>query len=143
MRVSKSVIDIINNSISNQPYETGGILGSHDNKLIDEVVIDLPNHTNTRPCSYFPNVDFLNKNIESWQNRDIFFIGIFHTHFGGAKNLSCGDKKYICAIMDAMPRQIEYLYFPIFVLPNRELVCYKAMRLNGIVDIQAEDSVIE
>ena len=143
MRISKSVIEIINNTISNQPYEMGGILGSHDNKLIDEVIIDVPNHTNIRPCSYFPNVDFLNQSIESWQDSEIYFIGIFHTHFGGAKNLSRGDKKYISAIMDAMPPQINYLYFPIFVLPNRELVCYKAIRLNGIVDIQAEDLVIE
>ena len=61
MRISKSVTDVINNSISNQPYEMGGILGSHDNKLIDEVIIDVSNPTNIRPCSYFPNVDFLNK----------------------------------------------------------------------------------
>lgn len=143
MRISKSVTDIINNSISNQPYETGGILGSHDKSLINEVILDLPNFTNKRPCSYFPNVDFLNQSIESWQNKKIHFVGIFHTHFGGAKNLSCGDKKYIFAIMDAMPEQIDCLYFPVFVLPNRELVCYKAIRLNGIVDIQAEDLVIE
>lgn len=143
MRISKSVIDTINNSISDLPPETGGILGSYDKELIDEVVIDSPSPTNTRPCSYFPNVDFLNQNIKLWQDNGISFAGIFHTHFAGVKTLSSGDKKYIDAIMKSMPSYIEYLYFPIFVLPDRELVCYKAIRSNKIIDIQTENLVIE
>lgn len=143
MRILKSVIDTINDSISGLPPETGGILGSHDNELIDEVVMDSPVPTNTRPCSYFPNVDFLNQNIKLWQDNGISFAGIFHTHFAGVKTLSCGDRKYINAIMCAMPQQINGLYFPVFVLPDRELVCYKAIRTNGIIDIQAEELVIE
>ena len=143
MRISKSVIDTINNSISDLPPETGGILGSHDNELIDEVIMDSPDPTNTRPCSYFPNVVFLNQNIKLWQDKVISFAGIFHTHFGGVKTLSCGDRKYINAIMCAMPQQITSLYFPVFVLPDRELVCYKAICSNGIVDICAEDIIVE
>ena len=143
MRILKSVIDTINDSILDMPPETGGILGSHDNELIDEVIMDSPGPTNTRPCSYFPNVDFLNQNIKLWQDNGISFAGIFHTHFAGVKTLSWGDKKYIDAIMKSMPSYIEYLYFPIFVLPDRELVCYKAIRTNGIIDIQAEELVIE
>lgn len=143
MKVKKSVIDIINYSVSDMPHETGGILGSHNNNVLDEVVVDLPDTTNTRPCSYFPNVDFLNQHIKSWQDNGISFAGIFHTHFCGVKTLSCGDRKYINAIMCAMPQYINTLYFPLFVLPDRELVCYKAVRSNEIIDIQAEDLVIE
>lgn len=143
MKILKSVISTINDSISGLPPETGGILGKHDNELIDEVVMDSLEPANTRPCSYFPNVVFLNQNIKLWQDDGILFAGIFHTHFGGVKTLSCGDRKYINAIMRAMPQQINTLYFPVFVLPDRELVCYKATRSNGIIDIQAEELVIK
>lgn len=143
MRILKSIIDTINNSISGVPPETGGILGSRNNELVDEIVMDLPDSTNTRPCSYFPNVDFLNRNIESWQNNCIFFMGVFHTHFAGVKSLSIGDKKYINVIINAMPPQIDTLYFPVFVLPDRELICYKAKCVNGIVDIHKESLIVE
>ena len=143
MRILKTLMDTISNSISGLPPETGGILGSNDNEFIDEIVMDSPDPTNTRPCSYFPNVEFLNQNIKLWQDKGISFVGIFHTHFCGVKTLSCGDRKYINAIMCSMPRQINTLYFPVFVLPDRELVCYKAIRTNGIIDIQAEELFIE
>lgn len=142
MRIQKSVLDIIDNSISGIPPETGGILGSSNNTVIDEIIMDLPNITNTRPCSYSPNIDFLNRSIEVWLNSGIAFMGIFHTHFMGVNTLSVGDKKYINAIIYAMPEQINALYFPIYVLPNRELICYKAKRSKEAVDIQAEDIVI-
>lgn len=64
-RIEKNVIDIINHRISDMPPETGGILGSHGNDILDEVIIDLPDLTSTEPCSYFPNVDFSNQNIAS------------------------------------------------------------------------------
>lgn len=143
MKVKKAVIDMINNDISDMPPEIGGIMGSHNNDLIDEIVIDQPYQVNVRPCSYYPNVDFLNQIIDGWQENNICFMGIFHTHFVGVKTLSCGDKKYIDAIMKSMPSYIEYLYFPIFVLPDRELVCYKAKKRNGTVDICYEDIYIE
>lgn len=143
MRILKSVIDTINNLVSDQPLETGGILGGHDNELIDEVVMDLPDSTNTRPCSYFPNVDFLNHTIEKWQKNGVFFRGIFHTHFVGVKTLSCGDKKYINAIMNAMPSSVDSLYFPVFVLPNRELVCYRAIKRHRTVEICYEEIYFE
>ena len=143
MKVKKSVLDKINSNILDMPPEIGGIIGSHDSNLVDEIVIDQLNQANVRPCSYYPNVDFLNQTIEGWQENNINFMGVFHTHFVGVKTLSCGDKKYIDAIMKSMPPYIEYLYFPIFVLPDRELVCYKAKKQNGIVDICYEDIYIE
>lgn len=143
MRIKKNVIDIINHRILDMPPETGGILGSQGNDIIDEVIVDLPDLTSSAPCSYFPNVDFLNQHIAAWQDNGIMFAGIFHTHFCGVKTLSQGDRKYITAIMCAMPHQFNILYFPVFVLPDRELVCYKAVRSNGIIDIQAENLIIE
>lgn len=143
MKIDCSVLDAINAFVSDYPPETGGILGSSDGKCVDKLVMDIPLKTSTRPCSYSPNVDFLNENIKIWQEQNVSFMGIFHTHFVGVKTLSCGDKKYINAIMAAMPDNIEQLYFPVFVLPDRTLVCYKAQRTCNEVEISSEELQIE
>ena len=143
MRILKSVIDMIDSLVSAQPPETGGILGSHDNEFIDELIMDEPNPRTIKNCSYIPNISFLNKNIELWQSNNINFKGIFHTHYYGVKTLSCGDRKYIAEIMNSLPKSIKYLYFPIFVLPNRELICYKAVHENDTVFIEEEPLIIK
>lgn len=137
MKISSEVVEIVNNSISGFSSETGGILGSRNQDVIDEVVMDLQNERSESRCTYSPNVDYLNRQIVSWQERGIDFKGMFHTHFAGVRTLSDSDKDYIERIMMAMPLQITTLYFPVFVLPDREFVCYKAERLNGKIVIYA------
>lgn len=142
MKILKSVLDIINNSVADFPPETGGILGSSDGLIIDKVVMDEYDLNNQKFCSYFPNVKFLNSNIEIWQKNGIDFKGIFHTHFFGVETLSDGDKQYIDAIMKAMPESVKELYFPIFVLPNRELFCYKAKKNDSGTEISFDETVL-
>ena len=142
MRISKAVLQSINEFISDTPPETGGILGSRTHNVVEAVAFDLPNTESTRPCAYFPNVDFLNHTIQLWQEDGIRFLGIFHTHFASVKTLSNGDIQYIRQIMQAMPASIEYLYFPVFVLPDRELVCYRAIRTKDGVKIVREPTII-
>lgn len=143
MIIDKETYNTINNSITGDPPETGGIIGSADGEIIDKVIIDVPELPAERMCSYAPNVDFLNKNIEIWQNEGIVFKGVFHTHFMGVKTLSCADKQYINAIMNAMPDEIKYLYFPVFVLPDRRLVCYKATFKEGKTNIMRDEVKIK
>lgn len=143
MKIKKSIIATINNSVVDFPIEAGGILGSHDGDVIDKVIVDIPDEKPEKPCSYSPNVDFLNQNIQLWQEQNILLKGIFHTHFMNVKTLSCGDKKYITEIMNAMPNDIDYLYFPIFVLPDKILVCYKAYKADSAVEIKSEELQIE
>ena len=142
MEIYRSVIDIINNKVDGVPYEIGGILGSDDNGIINRIVIDLSDSV-TAPCRYSPNVNFLNHAIEEWSNSGIDFVGFFHTHFAGVKTLSNGDKQYIKSIMNAMPNRVNILYFPIFVLPNREMVCYKAIKHQGHIEIVFEETFIK
>ena len=143
MRILKSVIDMIDSLVSAQPPETGGIIGSTNGELIDKVVMDVPESPGEYMCYYAPNVDFLNENIEIWQNKGIEFKGVFHTHFVGVETLSYSDKQYIIAIMKAMPEEIKYLYFPIFVLPDRKMVCYKASLKNCNIEITRDELKIK
>ena len=141
MKIQKQILQELNKKIADMPPETGGILGSKNGVLIEKIVIDRPNGID-KYCSYAPNVDFLNQALETWQKRNICFMGVFHTHFFGVKTLSEGDKNYITLIMQSMPKSIESLYFPIYLLPDRELVCYCAVRKDEIVEIYKEDLII-
>ena len=141
MIITQSVIDIINRSVSDVPPETGGILGSSDGKQIDHVVMDMPGTNHLKMCAYYPNVAFLNQTIAQWQDNGVSFMGLFHTHFFGVRTLSIGDRKYIREIMNAMPESVDKLYFPLFVLPEREMVCYKALRTNRSAEV-SEEAVI-
>jgi len=141
--ISKTILNIIKSSTMNSSYEMGGILGSSNGKVIDNIVIDKPRINTNKRCLYEPNVEYLNYSIELWQAKNILFKGIFHTHFVGVKTLSCGDITYITSIMKSMPEHIEYLYFPLFVLPECELICYKAFFMDEKINIQEDILIID
>lgn len=143
MKISKSIMDTIKHSIRDIPVETGGILGSSNNELIDAVVLDMQEPSADRRCSYSPNVAFLNRNIDMWQRNGIVFKGIFHTHYFGVETLSFGDQIYINEIMLAMPERIASLCFPVLVLPESKMICYRAIRTGKTVCIKAEELVVE
>ena len=142
MIIQSDIVYRINDSITGYPPETGGILGSLDGETITHFVMDEIGQTPERMCSYSPNVEFLNNYIENWSQENIAFKGIFHTHFAGVQTLSKADEKYIHEIMDAMPEEMDALYFPIFVLPDRKLVCYKAQRNDKKTLISIDQLVV-
>lgn len=139
MKTTKQIITKLNTLLSDISFETGGILGSENNDIITNIIIDEPDVTHTTLCRYEPNVEFLNKHIDNWSKKNIIFKGIFHTHFGGSKSLSSADKNYIYNIMKNMPSHITYLYFPVFVLPQEELICYIAKKENETIKIYIDN----
>ena len=142
MTVSRKIIDKMNSRLSDTPPESGGIIGSENDGIIDKIIFDKPISEEIQYCYYSPNVDFLNKHISIWSDEDIQFMGVFHTHFANVKSLSAADKNYIEAIMMNMPDAIDFLYFPIFVFPVRELIVYKAEKSSSRVTISLDDLLI-
>ncbi len=138
MKITEAIINYLNEHINENPPETGGILGSVDGEIISKVIVDIPKGAQYN-CCYFPNVNFLNSCLEQWSKERVYFNGMFHTHFANVKTHSEGDISYITTIINAMPYGIEELYFPIYVLPNRELICYKAKKNQSKIDISKED----
>ena len=141
MRIFKEVYDYILSNVSNVPPEMGGILGEREN-IICDVQLDA-GMNNNKQCSYEPNVIFLNKVISKWEKDNIQFCGIFHTHFHGVASLSNGDIKYIEEIMDAMPDEIKFLYFPVVLPESRKMVIYIAFNSNKKVIIETDNIVIK
>ena len=140
MYIVKDVYQYICNSVPSVPPEIGGILGSMDG-VICKCQIDL-GHPKSCGCFYSPNVDILNRTINSWKKDGIHFNGLFHTHFFGVQTLSDGDIAYINTIMHAMPSYIHKLYFPIVVLPEKRMVPYLATRNGKTVDIKSDEFII-
>ena len=134
--VGEAVIEEILRNLPCEPPETGGILGGSNGTVMCSA-LDC-GKTGGSPCSYTPDIAFLNRKIEEWFKDGIEFMGIFHVHFGGAESLSTGDKLYISRILKAMPERITCLYFPVVKMPEREMVVYRASNDHGKIRIERE-----
>lgn len=119
------------------PPEKGGILGVK-NGVVCSCCFD-NNLSQTNNAVYIPDVDFLNAKIREWEENDIAFSGIFHSHPKNQPELSADDIEYIKVIFQAMPTSIKTLYFPI-VLPNVALVSFKAINQEDAVHV-LEDKI--
>ena len=117
------------------PPEVGGIIGGRD----DIITCYFADKGSKENCydSYYPSTDLLNEQIAEWQSRDIDFYGIYHTHFAGDDGLSCSDRRYIVNIMQAMPPQVTWLYFPIVFRDG--MLVYRALREKNTVKILPEE----
>jgi len=136
MKIKKQIYDQILKTLPTIYAETGGILGGKNN-IITEFEFDRGTSLSSTQ-HYYPNTKRLNDCIEKWQNRDIQFYGIVHSHLQEERTLSFGDRLYIQTIMQAMPMSIKFLYFPI-VLPQKEIVSFKAVRLDNEINVASSD----
>ncbi len=134
MKIYQNVLCEILQHVSLAPPEDGGILGGKEG---DVFLWKYDGGYFTKGCTYRPNVTFLNQVIAEWLGLGYDFMGIYHVHFGGSKELSNGDKRYIERIMQTMPSSITQLYFPIIVQPDGQMVSYIAYK-----NLAADDIVI-
>lgn len=137
MKINREILVGLESKTKELKYETGGIIGSKGDGIITDIIFDF-NENQSHPCSYSPNTAYLNASIEQWCKENIQFCGIFHTHFCNVKSLSCGDKKYIYEILKSMPDNVKSLYFPIYILPSRDLIPYLAYIDNNELCIKEE-----
>ena len=141
MKVSPKIKDIIYDIFQNCKREYGGIFGGYDG-VITKFVFD-KGLCNENIGTYIPDVEFLNDCIEKWQTQNISFYGIIHNHLTEYADLSGEDIKCIETIMNAMPSNIECLYFPVISSKNI-LNAFKATRTNTGICIVSEDiSIME
>jgi len=92
--------------------EMGGILGTSDGFFVDNFYHDKTGIT--KGNQYIPDVDFLNKVVDSWYKSGIQFIGFVHTHRKFAYNLSGTDIIYAKEIKKSceMSEILMLLYIP-------------------------------
>lgn len=120
--------------------EKGGLLGGK-NGIITCFEKDKSAITNTAN-QYTPNIYYLNMILSRWNIDCIEFYGIVHTHPYAQEELSNDDIDYISKIMQAMPKKIRSLYFPI-VTDEQTIISYKiSLKHNSIIIINDAVSLI-
>ncbi len=123
-------------SMPDVPPESGGIIGGKKD-IIDTVVFDSGYRVDGNG-TYCPNITFLNQMVNKWVENGIAFYGMFHSHAIMWNCLSREDRIYITQIMQAMPKEIGTLLFPL-VFPKKEIKFYCAKRLSNNVEIDEID----
>lgn len=119
------------------PPESGGIIGSSNGEVINHVVFDR-GQLNHRGGVYMPDTQFLNQIIKDWNECEIEFRGIFHTHAAQWPELSNSDRIYIIEILKAMPSYIQNLYFPL-IFPGEKIKAYCARKNGNVISIVDEN----
>ncbi len=127
MKIRRTIYNQIISFCPLVPPEVGGIIGS-SGKVIDSVVFDIK-YKEYNKAVYIPNTDNLNKIISQWNEDEIYFMGLFHSHPVGQETLSGDDIEYIKSIFNNMPESVKELYFPI-VIPKSHICSYKAINQN-------------
>lgn len=136
MNIRERVYWIMLTICSSKKTEIGGILGG-ENKVIKHLYFDVNRKSSI--SNYSPDTKLLNCVISDWQNHNIEFCGIFHSHLDISEHLSPADGKYIKEIMLSMPDEIECLYFPLVLPKCGKIISYKAIRQNSKVNIIRDD----
>ena len=139
MIIIREVYDYIINNVPDSKFECGGILGLNSEKIAVSIQLDMGLHfRGMKICNYYPDVTMLNQCILEWSKKDIVFGGIFHTHFSEIASFSEGDLEYIKKILLAMPKGIDTIYFPIFLLPVKKLIPFKVNLLDEILEVNED-----
>ncbi len=115
MKIEKNIYDKIISKFRFAKIESGGILGE-TNGVITAFYFD--SMAKSGRGEYIPNVEKLNRTIETWAQEDIRFVGMIHSHPNAQSFLSEHDKRYAETIFYS--NQLKMLYFPVVIYVNGE-----------------------
>lgn len=134
MKITQKAFKEILATIGATEPETGGILGSKNNIVcrfyFDKNAVCLQG-------KYSPSVDDINQKLSEWQEDDIDFAGIIHSHPNNCNQLSFSDEESVTAIFEGNPT-IRHLYCPIITISDKEAIMtvYKATRRRHRIAIR-------
>lgn len=112
LRISRAVLDRVEQTVGRQPAESGGMLGgSRDDFIVRNFVFDRCASRNV--VQYSPNCEFLNSLLRhEWNPRDVYLLGFIHSHPRSCRQPSIGDLQYAERILEHVP-DLPYLLMPI------------------------------
>ena len=123
--------------ISSSELERGGYLAMNYNCVICDFVPDISRNGKSY---FFPKKEILLESIERWNNDNLLFAGIIHSHPEGSSfKLSIGDKVYATEFLELNP-QLKEIYLPVFF--ENEFYIYRASLSKDGIQISEEDLII-
>lgn len=126
MKIKSNTYSQIISFFNDSNKEQGGILGVNDQDVICAFYGD-----KTGSCTndtYEPDIDTLNRVILEWYNKNIYFIGLIHSHIGGCTKLSKTDINYALEIYNVM--ESDAIIFPIVIKRNNS-VCINNFKYSN------------
>ncbi|MBQ7122110.1 MAG: Mov34/MPN/PAD-1 family protein [Clostridia bacterium] len=136
MKILKEIYDGLLFSVPVAPPETGGLIGGKNETIRFFEIVD---GDNSEDKAFFsPNIEAVGLVLSHWNDRNIEFLGFFHTHPYCCPNLSFEDKEYAKQIMRTVSYNKQFLYFPI-VLPKKEIIFYKATYIGKKIDFMIDN----
>lgn len=133
MLIAQEIKSEIENTIGALRYESGGLIGSSDGRVIDNFYFDL--ECNGSINEYLPNVRSLQCVLKEWHVNNIVFLGVIHSHAFDSK-LSDKDVLMARKIIETN-EQIDSLLMPVFTLKNQRITWYK-VSMNYIIGLKVE-----
>lgn len=133
IRVYANVIEDISRLLGGTPYETGGLIGSSDNDVIDSFCFIEGRESSTK--EYIPNVELMQQNILKWDEQSIHFRGIIHSHLDN-QHLSVKDIEMARKIINI--NSLRRILLPVFVVKGQRLIWYEV----GVDNVLCKDSKI-
>lgn len=137
--IKESTYFKIKNELSFNPkFECGGILGKKENCIS---VFEYDKIGSEKHCNmYFPDVNSLNKTLETWRDENVEFCGFVHSHPNGSSELSNGDINFVLKIIENFDN-IDSLVMGIYVvlpeLKSNYFVWYNVFK-NGFCKIHPD-----
>lgn len=136
MRIKSNTLTQIFNEFRNGLDELGGLLGAKSKgNVIEFVVFD--KGTSTAKSSYLPDVDFLNKAMESWCEEGIELDGMFVVYKANSKSFTPECSKYFIKMLSAMPDPIDKLYY-LTVCPTGVIIPHIVIKHHGRVTVLSD-----
>jgi molybdopterin/thiamine biosynthesis adenylyltransferase/proteasome lid subunit RPN8/RPN11 len=146
LRILRSALDDIRQTVGSLPPETGGMLGgSREIGVVTHFHFDR-DASRTR-STYSPDHEKLNQILaKEWNPRGIQLMGFVHSHPHGARFPSAGDEVYASRILAAVP-DLDRLLLPIAMVKTGdthfELLPFGVVRDGDQLVVEKLNIVVE
>ena len=122
LQITSEVIQQIEQTIGKYPPEHGGILGAKEDGIISEFYFDHLGKSSSN--GYSPDVESINRIlIEDWMPRNIYMVGIVHSHNPEIFSLSCGDIHYGIQILRSLDT-VDAFYLPVVTVSSHKTILH-------------------
>ncbi len=133
IEVDKQVIEEMLGRIGGETNESGGLIGSSIDGVINEFCYDAGIDSNGD--EYFPDVEMMQLKLKEWNEHGIQFMGIIHSHKSN-ESLS-GKDIYMGRKILALNPSMKSILMPVLVLDDQRVCWYSIERdHNKVCEIE-------
>lgn len=128
IRVFHTIIEDITNTLGSTNCESGGLLGSSSESIIDAFYFDKGIKSSRN--EYYPNIDLMQNQIRKWESAHISFKGIIHSH---TSYVGLSEKDVFMSRRLLRLNSFDSILMPLYILEGHKLIWYEVSKSDIIV----------